>query len=99
FKRLDVNRDQSLSLSEWPFQSTHPEAKFFAWDGNFDGELTEAEFLAVDKAREAVLRRDFKVFDANGDDRLSPAEFLTIPQWVPEDQRTAIPDPVVPLSE
>ncbi len=99
FRRLDLDQDQSLSLSEWPFQTSHPKAKFTVLDGDSDGELTEAEFLAEASLPADRLRRDFKVFDTDGNDRMTQTEFLTIPHWVPEGSRGTIPDPVVLLSE
>src|SRR5439155_21093424 len=82
FRRLDLNHDESLSLSEWPFQTTHPGAKFSALDADSDVELAEAEFTAEGNLPADRLRRDFKVFDADGNGRLTMAEFLTIPHWV-----------------
>lgn len=99
FRKLDVNQDQTLSLSEWPFQTSHPEAKFVMLDADGDGELTEAEFTAEGNLPVDRLRRDFLVFDADSNGRMTLAEFLTIPHWVPEPLRTPILDPVVLLSE
>ncbi len=99
FRRLDLNQDQSLSLSEWPFHTTHPGAKFVLLDANSDGHLTEAEFTAEGSLPANRLSRDFKVFDADSDGRMTLAEFLTVPFWVPEAQRSPIPDPIVLLSE
>ncbi|MBC7822000.1 MAG: PD40 domain-containing protein, partial [Planctomycetaceae bacterium] len=95
----DLNQDQSLSLSEWPFHTTHAGAKFVLLDANSDGQLTEAEFTAEGSLPANRLSRDFKVFDADSDGRMTLAEFLTIPFWVPESQRTPIADPIVLLSE
>lgn len=99
FRRLDLNQDQSLSLTEWPFHTTHVGAKFVRLDANSDSHLTEAEFTAEASLPVNRLSRDFKVFDADSDARMTLAEFLTIPHWVPEAQRTPIPDPIVLLSE
>ncbi len=99
FRRLDLNQDQSLSQTEWPFQTTHAGAKFVLLDANSDGQLTEAEFTAEGSLPVNRLSRDFKVFDADSDARMTLAEFLTIPHWVPEVQRAPIPDPIVLLSE
>lgn len=99
FRRLDVNRDQTLSLTEWPFQTSHPEAKFVVLDADADGELSEAEFTAEGNLPADRLRRDFRVFDADSNGRMTLAEFLTIPHWVPEPLRTPILDPVALLAE
>ncbi|MFM9962215.1 MAG: hypothetical protein ACKV2Q_13455 [Planctomycetaceae bacterium] len=99
FRRLDLNQDQALSLTEWPFHTTHAGAKFVLLDANSDGQLTEAEFTAEGSLPANRLSRDFKVFDADSDGRMTLAEFLTIPHRVPEAQRTPIPDPIVLLSE
>lgn len=99
FRRLDVDRDGFLALAEWPFQTSHPEAKFASLDANSDSNLTLEEFLTEKALPEPRLRRDFLVFDANADGRMTLTEFLTIPHWVPEKFRTPIADPVVQLSE
>ena len=99
FRRLDLNQDQSLSLTEWPFLTTHEGAKFVLLDTNSDGHLTEAEFTAEGSLPANRLSRDFKVFDADSDGRMTLAEFLTVPFWVSEARRTPIPDPIVLLSE
>src|SRR5262249_3137579 len=79
FRRLDLNQDHSLSLTEWPFHTTHAGAKFARLDVDADGQLTEAEFIAEGSLPAKRLSRDFKVFDADGDGRMSLSEFLTIP--------------------
>ncbi|MCX7397704.1 MAG: hypothetical protein NT138_08525 [Planctomycetales bacterium] len=98
FRRLDFNGDDQLSLSEWPFVTTHPGAKFDALDANADSELTETEFLAEGSLPADRLRRDFKVFDGDANGRMTRVEFLSIPQWAPPEQRTKISDPVTLLS-
>ena len=98
FRRLDQDQDGLLTLKEWPFQTTHPEAKFAGLDADSDGVLTEAEFIEEKSLPKERLQRDFKLFDGDGDGRMTTAEFLTIPYWVPEPLRTQIPDTVRLLS-
>ena len=98
FRRLDTDQDQQISLSEWPFQTDHPDAKFIRIDSNSDGELSDAEFMAEGVLPANRLQRDFMVFDADGNGRMTREEFLTIPHWVPENLRSELSDPVVELS-
>ena len=99
FRRLDTDQDQQLSLSEWSFETNHPDAKFVQIDNNSDGELSDAEFMAEGTLPANRLQRDFMVFDADSSGRMTREEFLTIPHWVPENLRLEIPDPVVQLAE
>jgi len=99
FRRLDKSKDGFLSLDEWPFSTSHPEAKYRALDKDADGVLTEAEFTAEGSLPADRLARDFKLFDFDNDGRMSLAEFLTLPYWVPEDLRGPIRDSVVVLAE
>ncbi len=98
FRRLDTDQDQQITLSEWPFQTNHPDAKFVQIDSNSDGELSDAEFMAEGTLPVNRLQRDFIVFDADSNGRMSREEFLTIPHWVPENLRLEISDPVAELS-
>lgn len=98
FRKLDINHDGSLTLDEWPFHTSHAESRFTVLDTDADGELIEAEFTAEGSLPAERLRRDFKVFDHDHNGRMTRTEFLTIPHWIPENQRTPIPDPVVLLS-
>ena len=99
FRRLDVNGDQRLSLDEWSFQTNHSESKFRALDHDSDNSLTEIEFVAEGSLPKERLSRDFKIFDANHDSRMNLSEFLTLPYWIPGDQRGAVFDPIVALAE
>lgn len=95
FRRLDLNSNQHLSLDEWLFSTNHPEARFRALDKDSDGSLTEAEFTSEGSDARERLSRDFKLLDANHDDRMDLTEFFTLPYWIPDSQRGAIPDPIV----
>lgn len=98
FRRFDVDRDGTLSLDEWNFQTTNPKTKFESLDKDADGDLTFAEFNAEGSPPDR-LRRDFHVFDADQNQRISVTEFLAIPYWASEDFRISFPDPVVQLAE
>lgn len=99
FRKLDRDKDGFVSLDEWPFSTSHPQAKFRVLDADSDGMLTESEFTAEGSLPADRLRRDFKTFDWNDDGRLSLAEFLTLPYWIPEDLRGAIRDSTVVLAD
>lgn len=99
FRRLDLNRDHLLSLTEWYFQTSHPDAKFIQLDSNSDGEISEVEFLAEGNLPANRLLRDFKVFDEDGNGQMTRTEFFAIPHWVPEGQRLGLTDPVVQLKD
>lgn len=99
FRRLDVNRDQMLSLDEWAFHTIHPAARFRVLDRDSDGRLTEAEFAAEGSLPARRLVRDFHVLDADRDGLMSPSEFQSGPALISESLRSAIPDPVVLLAE
>ena len=90
---------RAQSTKQAATQTNHPFAKFFSLDSNSDGELTAAEFVAEGSLPENRLRRDFKLFDVDHNGRITTTEFQAIPNWVPEDHRTGLPDPVVLLSE
>ncbi len=99
FHRLDLDGSQRLTLDEWPFQTNHPEARFRLLDKDSDGSLTEVEFTAEGSQTRERLSRDFKLLDANHDDRMDLGEFFTLPYWIPDNQRGAIPDPIVMASD
>jgi Ca2+-binding EF-hand superfamily protein len=99
FRRLDLDGNMRLTLDEWPFQTNHPEARFRLLDKDSNGSLTEAEFTAEGSQAKERLSRDFKLLDANHDERMDLREFFTLPYWIPDSQRGAIPDPIVMASD
>lgn len=99
FRKLDLDGNLRLTLDEWPFQTNHPEARFRLLDKDSDGSLTEAEFTSEGSQAKERLSRDFKLLDVNHDGRMDLAEFFTLPYWIPDNQRGAIKDPVVIVSD
>ena len=99
FYRLDRNRDQSLTLDEWSFSTSHPGAKFRALDRDSDGRLTLAELAAEGSVPINRLTRDLKVLDVDHDNGLNLDEFLSLPYWIAANQRTSPPDPFAELAK
>lgn len=99
FHRLDLNRDQTLTLDEWSFSTSHPGAKFHALDQDSNELLTLAELVAEGSVPANRLSRDLKVLDIDRDGSLNLAEFMSLPYWIPADLRTSPPEPISSLAE
>lgn len=68
--------------------------RFATLDINKDDGLQLDEYLKHIPGKEAILKRDFKLFDVDRNGKLSLNEFKTNPFVAPPDDRGALPDPL-----
>jgi len=71
FKGMDTNADHKISKEEWAAQHGGDTAGFDEYDLNHDGEVSQAEYRAVNAAK-----LQFDRLDANHDNKISREEFI-----------------------
>lgn len=93
FDRFDLDKNGFLSNEEFDF-----DADFGRGDTDRDGQLTLAEFLAVQPNADVADRtRRFLVFDFDGDGKLNLSEFHNVSSSV--DERKNVPDPMAVFAD
>ncbi|QDT97531.1 hypothetical protein [Gimesia aquarii] len=102
FRRFDRNQSGKLETSEIEFQieptKLSPQKAFTFRDKNADGALTLEEYLALVESKKLQLeKRNFNVVDFDGNGQLSLEEFKTLPDLLPLEKRSTIPDPIAEL--
>ncbi len=81
FEELDLNGNESLSLSEFK-KGTYNKARWKVWDSDQDKKLTYAEYLVGNDLNEAEeTAKVFASLDRNGDKRISLGEYKMTYGW------------------
>lgn len=101
FFQYDTNEDLSLSLDEFKVKAPNPKLSvtnsYRYLDQNNDGNLTLKEYLSSN-TNPKLAERNFKVVDFDGNGQLALEEYKALPQLLPLEKRSAIPDPIADLA-